>query len=336
MDGDILCGVTRQRSFRVAAVQASSVYLDRELSIEKACRLIDEAGRNEAHLAVFPEAFVPGYPVWVWFVPPGRTADLRSAYAALHANAISIPDDSTERLCAAARHARVAVAIGVNERNTEASGMSLFNTLLYIGPDGTILGKHRKLVPTGGERLVWASGDGSDLEVYSLPFARVGGLLCWEHYMPLARYALGAWGEQVHAAPTWDRGEPWLSTLKHVAKEGRAVVIGSCQAVRKDDIPDTLTFKSKYLADVNGWINPGGSVIIDPDGKILAGPALELETTLYADITTEQLVGPRWQLDVGGHYARPDVFELVVHRQPKPLIRQADAPTRRRQKARRR
>lgn len=321
-------------SFRVAAVQASSVYLDRERTIEKACRLIGDAGRNDADLAVFPEAFVPGYPLWVWFVPPGRTADLRSAYATLHANAISIPDDFTERLCAAAKDAGVAVAIGVNERNTEASGMSLFNTLLYIGSDGRILGKHRKLVPTGGERLVWASGDGSDLEVYSLPFGRVSGLICWEHYMPLARYALGAWGEQVHVAPTWDRGEPWLSTLRHVAKEGRVLVIGCCQAVRKDDILDTLAFKSKYLADVAGWINPGGSVIVDPDGKVVAGPAMETETVLYADVRTEQLVGPRWQLDVGGHYARPDVFELVVHRQPKPLIRTAIG-VRRRKRARR-
>jgi len=323
-----------RESFRVAAVQASSVYLDRERSIEKACRLIDEAGKSDADLVVFPEAFVPGYPVWVWFVPPGRTAELRAAYSTLHANSISIPDDSTDRLCAAARDAKVAVAIGVNERNSEASGMSVFNTLLYIGSDGRILGKHRKLVPTGGERLVWASGDGSDLEVYSLPFGRVGGLICWEHYMPLARYALGAWGEQVHVAPTWDRGEPWLSTLRHIAKEGRVVVVGCCQAVRKDDIPDSLAFKAKYLGDLDKWINPGGSVIIDPDGKTVAGPAMETETVLYADIRHEQLVGPRWQLDIGGHYARPDVFELVVHKKPKPLIR-TEAAVRRRKRARR-
>ena len=120
----------------------------------------------------------------------------------------------------------VAVAIGVNERNAEASGASLFNTLLYIGPDGSILGKHRKLVPTGGERLIWGRGDGSDLEVYTLPFGRVGGLICWENYMPLARYALSAWGIQIHVAPTWDRGEPWLSTMRHVAKESRCFVVG--------------------------------------------------------------------------------------------------------------
>jgi nitrilase len=319
--------VKRPASFRVAAVQACPVYLDLERTIDKACRLIAEAASEKANLVVFPEAFVPGYPVWVWFVAPGRTADLREAYSVLHANSIAIPSRSTERLCDAARRAGVTVAIGVNEQNIEASGGSLFNTLLYIGPDGALLGKHRKLVPTGGERLVWASGDGSDLAVFTLPFGRVSGLICWENYMPLARYALAAWGAQIHVAPTWDRGEPWLSTLRHVAKEGRAVTIGSCQAVHKDDIPDTLAFKSKYLADVGGWINPGGSVIVDPDGKILAGPALEAESILYADIQGDQLVGPRWQLDIAGHYARPDVFELIVHRRPAPFIREV-APSR--------
>jgi nitrilase len=311
-------------SFRIAAVQACPVYLDRERTLEKACRLIEEAGQGGAHLVVFPEAFVPGYPVWVWFIPPGHTADLREAYVALHANAIAIPSRSTERLCHAARSARVAVAIGVNERNAEASDSTLFNTLLYIGPDGVLLGKHRKMVPTGGERLVWGCGDGSDLAVYTLPFGRLGGLICWENYMPLARYALAAWGAQIHVAPTWDRGEPWLSTMRHIAKEGRAVVIGCCQAVRKDDVPDDLSFKSKYLSSIEGWINPGGSVIVDPDGKIMAGPVSELETILYADVRQEQLVGPRWQLDIAGHYARPDVFELIVHRRPTPMIQERD------------
>jgi nitrilase len=142
--------------------------------------------------------------------------------------------------------------------------------------------------------------------------------------MPLARYALAAWGAQIHVAPTWDRGEPWISTMRHVAKEGRTLVIGCCQAVRKVDIPDNLSFKAKYLAEVEGWINPGGSVIVDPDGKVIAGPANELETILYADLRQDQLVGPRWQLDIAGHYARPDVFELIVHRTPTPIIRERD------------
>jgi nitrilase len=249
--------VSERSSFRIAAVQASAVFLDLERTLDKACALIAEAGKNGATLAVFPEAFVSGYPLWAWLVPPGRTAELRDAYASLHASAIAVPSPATDRLGRAAKDAGVTVAIGINERNAEASGGTLYNTLLYIGAGGAILGKHRKLVPTGGERLVWGRGDGSDLEVYTLPFARVGGLICWENYMPLARYALAAWGAEIHVAPTWDRGEPWISTMRHIAKEGRAFVVGCCQAVRKDDIPDALAFKSKYLADAHAWLNPG-------------------------------------------------------------------------------
>ena len=323
-------------SFRVAAVQACPVYLDRDKTLDKACGLIGEAAAHGADLVVFPEAFVPGYPIWVWFIPPGRTADLRDAYSALHAGAIAIPSEATDQLCAAALAARTNVAIGVNERNTEASGTSLFNTLLYISAGGRIIGKHRKLIPTGGERLVWTGGDGSDLAVYALPFGRVGGLICWENYMPLARYALSAWGAQIHVAPTWDRGEPWISSMRHIAKEGRAVVVAACQAVHKRDIPDALSFKAKYLSDVDGWINPGGSIIVDPDGRIVAGPANESETILYAEFQSDQLVGPRWQLDIGGHYARADVFELVVHRTPTAVIRDSTRARSTRRPSRRR
>jgi nitrilase len=308
-------------AFTIAAVQATPVFLDRDRTLDKACDLIADVGRRGAALAVFPEAFVPAYPVWAWFIPPARTGDLRALYSELHANAVTIPDASTDRLCAAARSAGVALAIGVNERNAEASDSTLFNTLLFIGADGAIVGKHRKLVPTGAERLVWGQGDGSDLEVYTLPFARVGGLICWENYMPLARYAMSAWGEQIHAAPTWDRGEPWLSTMRHTAKEGRTFVVGCCQAVRRTDIPDRLPFAAKYLDGVGEWINPGDSVIVDPDGKLAAGPAHETETILYADVRRDQLVGPRSQLDIAGHYARPEVFELRVHRTPRPVLR---------------
>ena len=310
-----------KKPFKIAAVQAAPVFLDLGASVEKACELIREAGGQGADLVVFPEAFLPGYPVWVWFIPPGHTHPLRSLYSTLHANSISIPGEETRRLADVAKEEGVTVAIGVNERNTEASDSSLYNTLLYIGADGSILGRHRKLIPTAGERLVWAQGDGSDLEVYPLPFGKVGGLICWENYMPLARYALSAWGEQIHVAPTWDRGEPWLSTMRHTAKEGRTFVISSCQAFHKDDIPNDLAFKAEYLESVGGWINPGHTVIVNPDGKVIAGPASEEEVILYADVAPEELVGPRWQLDVAGHYGRPDIFELVVHKKASPFLR---------------
>lgn len=313
------------QTFKVAAVQACPVYMNREATIDKACGLILEVGKKDAALAVFPEAFVPGYPLWVWFIPSGHTHPLREAYTLLHANSVTVPSVSTERLCEAAREAKVTVAIGINERNSEASDSTLYNTLLYIGADGSILGKHRKLIPTAGERIVWGFGDGSDLAVHDLGFVRLGGLLCWENYMPLARYAMYAWGMQLLAAPTWDRGEPWLSTMRHIAKEGRSFVIGCCSPMRMEDIPDELPFKDKYLGEIEGWVNPGDSVIVDPDGKMVAGPAHEVETILYAEINSDQLVGPRWQLDTAGHYARPDVFELRVHRTPRPFIRVVEA-----------
>jgi nitrilase len=307
-------------TFRIGAVQACPVLLDRDATIEKACGLIHRAGGEGLSLAVFPEAFVPCYPLWVWFIPPGHTHPLRELYSELHANSVSVPSEATDRLCEAARAASVAVVIGINERNTEASDSTLYNTLLYIGPDGSILGRHRKLVPTSAERLVWGMGDGSDLEVYNLPFAKLGGLVCWENYMPLARYALSAWGAQIHAAPTWDHGEPWLSSMRHVAKEERCFVVSCCSPIRVEDIPDRLSFKGRYLDAAKDWINPGGSVIVDPDGKLMAGPAVEEETILSAEVRREQLVGPRWQLDIAGHYGRPDVFELRVHRRSRPFI----------------
>ncbi len=307
-------------SFRIAAVQAAPVFLDLERTIDKACALIDRTAAEGADLVVFPEAFVPAYPVWVWFIPSGKTHRLRALYAELHRNSITIPGPATRRLGEAAAQAGVIVAIGVNERDPEAGAGTLYNTLLLLGRDGSILGRHRKLIPTSGERLVWGRGDGSDLEVVDAGFARIGGLICWENYMPLARQTLYAWGEQVHLAPTWDHGEPWLSSMRHIAKESRCVVVGCCQALRAEDIPDRLGLDEDIPADDDGWINPGDSVIVDPDGKLLAGPAHAEETILYADVEADQLVAPRWQLDVAGHYSRPDVFELRFHGRATPQV----------------
>jgi nitrilase len=315
----------RQQPFRVAAVQATPVFLDRTATIDKACGLIADAARNGARLAVFPECFVPCYPLWTWFIPPYRTNELRELYATLLDNAIDVQGSDVARLCAAAAEARINVVIGVNERNVEASGTTLYNALLFIGSDGTLLGTHRKLMPTVAERMVHGMGDGSTMRVHDMDVGKVAGLICWENYMPLMRYAHYAWGAQIYLAPTWDRGEPWISTLRHIAKEGRCYVIGCCQPVRRDDIPDSLAFKSAYLPDTE-WLNPGESTIIDPDGKFLVEPVRNREDILYAEIDPAKLTGPRFQLDVAGHYARTDLFELTVHRQRRPMMRVVDAP----------
>jgi nitrilase len=297
--------------FLVAAVQLSPAFLDREATIERACDAIADAAARGARLVVFPEAFVPGYPLWVWSIAAGQSKELRALYAELLDQAVTVPSPAVGRLCEAARAAGVYVTVGVNERNTEASGTSLYNALLFIGADGTLLGVHRKLVPTAGERLVHAQGDGSTLTVYDTALGRLAGLICWENYMPLARQALYASGVHVYVAPTWDRGEPWLSTLRHIAKEGRVYVIGCCSAMRPDDIPDRFAFKANMPLTPSGWVNPGDSAIVDPDGKVLAGPLHEEQGMLLAEVDPQRITGPRWQLDVAGHYARPDVLQLV-------------------------
>ncbi len=314
---------TKKKSgtFTIAAVQEAPVFLDREKTVAKACKLIVEAAKNGARLVVFPEAFVPGYPDWVWALPPAEMGLHHELYAELVANSVDVPSDATEQLCRAAKRAKAAVVIGVNERNVEASGASLYNTIIYIGADGALLGKHRKLVPTGAERLVWAQGDGSTMDVYDLPFGRVGGLICWENYMPLARYAMYAWGTQIYLAPTWDRGSTWTATLQHIAKEGRCYVVGCCIALRKDDIPDRYEFKRRFYQNAGEWINVGDSAIVDPDGNFIAGPSRAKQEVLYAEIDPSRFSSAKWMFDGAGHYARPDVFELTVHREARPLVR---------------
>ena len=308
-------------TFKVAAVQATPVFLDREATIDKACELIATASSEGARLIVFPEAFIPTYPEWIWGIPPGEQGLLNELYSELLTNSVTIPSDATDRLCEAARLANAYVVMGMSERNVEASGASLYNTLLYIDAQGEILGKHRKLVPTGGERLVWAQGDGSTLQVYDTSLGKLGGLICWENYMPLARYAMYAWGTQIYVAATWDRGQPWLSTLRHIAKEGRVYVIGCCIAMRKDDIPDRYSMKQKYYAEMDEWINIGDSVIVNPEGEFITGPVRKQEAIVYAEIDPRMVQGPKWMIDVAGHYARPDVFQLTVHTDVRQMIR---------------
>src|ERR687894_2245893 len=313
-------------TFKVAAVQAAPVFLDREATVAKARDLIAEAGRSGARLVIFPEAFIPTYPDWVWRIPPSQHRMLADIYAELLEQSVEIPGPVTEELCEAARQAGIYGVMGLNERNSQASNASLYNTLLYIGPEGNLLGKHQKLVPTAPERMVWAQGDGSTLEVHDTPLGKLSGLICWENYMPLARYSLYAWGTQIYLAPTWDSGEPWLSTLRHIAKEGRVYAVGCAMAMRKEDIPDRFEFKSKHYSEVEEWINKGGSSIVSPDGKVIAGPLNEEEGIIYAEIDPKQMRGPKWNLDVAGHYARPDVFRLTVSKEGHPMIGVAQAP----------
>jgi nitrilase len=311
------------RNFTVASVQASPVFMDRKKSISKACVLVRRAARKGARLIVFPEAFIPTYPDWVWAVPPGNASVTGELYGELLEQSVVIPSDATDELCRAAKAAKAYVVIGVNERNVEASGASIYNTLLYIDDRGKIIGKHRKLVPTAAERLVWAAGDGSTLDAYDTSLGKLGGLICWENYMPLARYAMYAWGTQIYVAATWDSADGWLATLRHIAREGRCYVIGSCIAMRKDEIPDRYEFKRLYPDDQE-WINVGNSAIVSPHGRFIAGPLEEKEDILYAEIDPRQFGESHLMFDVAGHYARPDVFQLSVNRELRPMVDATD------------
>jgi nitrilase len=305
--------------FKVAAVQHAPVFLDRDATVHRACIFIAEAAYAGARLVVFPEAFVPAYPDWVWVLPARERAALSALYAELLANAVTVPGPATEQIGRAAREAGVQVVIGVNERNAEASGTTLYNSLLFFDAEGRLYARHRKLIPTGAERMVWGQGDGSTLAVHETPLGRLCGVICWENYMPLARYAMYAWGAQLYLAPTWDRGDPWLATLRHIAREGRVFVVGCCQGLRRSDVPDRCDFKRFYPGN-RDWINAGDSAILNPDGTFLAGPLHERQGILYAEIDPVQYAGPRWMFDAAGHYARPDVFRLTVRRQPQPML----------------
>jgi len=299
--------------FTVAAAQFAPVFLNRQQTVEKACDAIAEAGRAGAALVVFPEVFVSGYPDWVWVVPNSAGAVLNELYAELWNNAVTVPDEAIDRLWQAARSAGIHVAIGVNERNAEASHASLYNTLLFIDSEGSIVGRHRKLMPTGGERLVWAQGDGSTLHVWNTPFARVGALICWENFMPLARNAMYEGGAQLLLAPTWDKSENWLASMRHVAREGGMFVVSCCMALHRDAVPDRFDFKSSYPAD-REWLNAGNSCVIDPGGAVIAGPVSMREELIYAEIDPGKITAAKRMFDVAGHYARPDVFSFRVNR----------------------
>ena len=306
-------------AFTVAAVQAAYVLMDREATIDRVAALTAEAAANGAKLVVFPEAFVPGDPIWkdagiIW---EGDEA----WYSMLVDQAVVVPSEATERLGAIAREHAVTLVVGIDER--EPNLATIYCSVLYFGPDGSLLGKHRKLMPTGSERTVWGMGDGSLLTVVDTEMGRVGGLICWENYMPLARYFMYSQGIDIWVAPTLATGDSWVATMRHIAREGRLFVIGVNPCVRVDQIPDDFPARDKVWSldsDDPDWVSPGNSVIIGPTGKMLAGPSRHEETILYAEVDPSEVRAARRYFDPTGHYNRPDVFRLTVDTRPRPAV----------------
>ena len=301
---------------RVAVIQAGSILFDTQRTMAKLRDLVAEAAGRGAKLALFPEAFLGGYPKGIDFgVRVGsRSPEGRDWFRRYFEAAITIPGPETEALCELAKSANMVLAIGIIERE----GSTLYCSVLFIGNEGKIIGKHRKLMPTAAERLIWGFGDGSTIPVLETIAGRVGAAICWENYMPLLRTALYAQNIQLYCAPTVDDRETWLPTLRHIAMEGRCFVLSACQFLRRSDCPED--YDPIQGNDPDTVLIRGGSSIIDPFGKVLAGPCFGEDTILTADLDFREIPRARFDLDVTGHYARPDVFQLKVNTSPMPAV----------------
>ena len=306
---------------KVAVVQASPILFNCGATVEKAIQLIAEASENNSKFILFPEAFIPAYPRGLSFgtVVGDRKPEGRLTWERYWANSVDIPGPVTDRLGDAAREADAYLAMGVIERDSQFSRGTLYCTILYFGPDGKLLGKHRKTMPTGAERLIWGAGDGSTLTVIKTEYGVIGGLICWENYMPLARVSMYGKGVEIYIAPTADSRERWQSTLRHIAMEGRCFVLGCNQYVTKSMYPSDLE-GIEDLAELPEELCRGGSVIISPLGEVMEGPLYDKEGILYTELDLAQVVRSRYDFDAVGHYSRPDIFQLHVDERPKPPV----------------
>ena len=307
----------RSEVTKVAVIQASPVLFHKDSTIEKACGLIHEAGEHNAKLVLLPEAYIPAYPKGLSFgmVVGSRSPEGRLLWKRYWDNAIEVPSGDTDTLGAAAQEAGTYLAIGVIERDRQYSRGTLYCTLLYFNSEGKLLGKHRKLKPTGAERLIWGEGDGSTMPVFDTEIGRIGGLICWENYMPLARMAMYSKGVEIYLAPTADSRDTWQATMRHIACEGRCFVLGCNQLIKKEMYPSDLE-TIKELDDQPDIMCSGGSVIVSPFGEIIAGPLYDEEGILYAELDMSEIIKGKVDFDVVGHYARPDVFQLLVNDKP--------------------
>lgn len=289
----------------MAAVQAASVFLDRDATVERVVALVEKAAANGARLVVLPEAFVPGYPDWVWRTKPWDER-ATALYARLLDQAVVVPSPVTDVIGRAAARAGAWVSLGVDER--EPHGGSLWNTQLLFDADGAVRSAHRKLIATGGERLVWGAGDGRGHAVVDTPFGRIGTLTCWENYMPAARLALYEQGVDIYLAPTWDNSDVWVASMRHIAKEGRTYVVGVNHCINGADVPADVPARDELWGGADDWMSRGNTVVVDPYGTVLAGPLVGEEGILYADLDATTARASRQQFDAVGHYSRPDVF----------------------------
>lgn len=309
---------------KVAIVQKPPVWLDLQATLEAAIDSLNEAVTAGAQLVMFPEAYLPGYPTWIWRLKPGGDMALGNRlHTRLRQNAVNLDRGDLDGFCEAVKAAGVVVVIGLHELDGRFSGTTLFNSVAVIDADGQLLNVHRKLMPTNPERMVWGMGDASGLKVVETAAGRIGCMICWESYMPLARFALYAQDIELYLAPTWDCGETWQASMNHIAREGGCFVLSSATAVQGSDLPDSFPERDR-LYTPDEWINAGDAVIIKPFGGVIAGPLHQEKSILYADIDLDDARAARKSLDVSGHYNRPDLFNLEVDRRAKPPVHFSD------------
>lgn len=302
-----------ERQVKVGVVQATPILFDIEQTVSSVIRWIEEAKKEGCELLLFPESFIPAYPRGLSYdaVVGKRTERGRELWLDYWRNSMEESSDYVRKIGKAAGDAKIFVALGVTER--ESIGGTLYCSIFYFGADGRFLGKHRKLKPTGLERFLWGEGDGTTLTTFDSRYGRIGGLICWENYMPLARMAIYKKGVEIYLAPTADARPSWQSTLQHIALEGRCFVMASNQFVKKSDYPERYL---QFLADEPQVMSSGGSVIIAPSGEVLAGPLFNKEGLLTAVLDPDLIAKTKLDFDVVGHYARNDVFSFDVNNQP--------------------
>jgi len=292
------------KDIKVAVVQASPVLFDKQKTIEKTKIYIEEAVKEGAELILFPEAYIGDYPRGLNFgtTVGNRTEEGKELWHRYYNNSINVPGDETSLFSEWAKDYNIYLNLGVIERDNG----TLYCTILYFTPDGKLAGKHRKIKPTAMERVIWGEGAGSDLKVMDTKAGKIGGLICWENYMPQARIELYKQNIEIYLAPTADSRKTWQSSMIHIASEGRCYVLGCNQFVTKKMYPEEL---QKQLMDQPEIMSQGGSVIVSPNGKVLAGPLFDSEGILYANLTNEELIKNKFDFDVNGHYSRPDIFK---------------------------
>ncbi len=312
------------RYVKVAVVQAAPILFDKQSAMDKIGSMSRQAAAEGAKLIVFPEVFLPGYPRGLGFGARvgSRTEEGRQHWRRYWASSIDIPGAETELLGELAKELGVYLIVGAVERDREFSRGTLYNTIVYFGPDGDLLGKHRKLVPTGSERLLWGQGDGSTLTVIDTPYGRIGGLICWENYMPLARAAIYAQGIDIYIAPTADARDSWQATIRHIACEGRCYVLSSNQYATKSSYPADLAGHEDLRED-DEVLSRGGSAIVGPLGEYVAEPLYGQEGLLFATLDLDQVAQSRFDFDVVGHYSRPDIFRLIVNDAKQEIVKKS-------------